>query len=235
MYREWAKMEECWNAIKDEDLKIDLDILKADLINNSSVKRKRLTEDEVNNLLITAELDFVKSIPLRKWQDISRVGVEIEDITQHLIDRSINIQSSLRLNKILSETQRKDALKIIEIILDSSPNFFDAVSELQNEQNAESGNKINKTLLTKMVAWDTNAKGLSAKELLYVADFAYGLKKLNSFHEIILNDLCQGCKKQDLDYNTSLGIIALFNIMLNSKRNTKSVSPKEMRNGEGSE
>ena len=183
LYGEWAKKEECWNAIKDEDLKIDLKILKADLEEKSSIKRKKITEDEVNDQLIQAELDFIKSIPNSKWQDISRVGVEIEDMTQHLIDRSINIQSSLRLNKILSDTQRRDALKIIEIVLDSSPKFFDAGSELQNERKAKSGIRIDKTLLRKMVDWDTKAKVLSAKELQYVADFAYGLKKLNSFHE----------------------------------------------------
>lgn len=34
-----------------------------------------------------------------------------------------------------------------------------------------------------MVEWDTKAKVLSTNELQYVADFAYGLKKVNSFHE----------------------------------------------------
>ena len=34
-----------------------------------------------------------------------------------------------------------------------------------------------------MVVWDSKAKVLSPKELQYVAGFAYGLKKLNAFHE----------------------------------------------------
>lgn len=183
LYGEWAKKEECWNAIKNEDFSIDLDSLKGELESKSSENRKRLSEDEVNNQLIQAELDFVKSIPIAKWLEISKIGSEIENMTQHLKDRAINIQSSLRLNKVLSENQRKDAIKIIEIILASSPNFFDEVSEASRIPEAKSNHKISSDLLTKMVVWDTKAKVLSAKELQYIADFAYGLKTLNDFHE----------------------------------------------------
>lgn len=34
-----------------------------------------------------------------------------------------------------------------------------------------------------MVVWDTKAKVLSSRELQYIADFAYGFKKLNDFHQ----------------------------------------------------
>jgi len=42
LYGEWAKKEECWNAIKNEDLGIDLESLKSDLENKSSEKRKKI-------------------------------------------------------------------------------------------------------------------------------------------------------------------------------------------------
>lgn len=177
------KKKECWNAIKNEDLNISLESLKTDLENKSTEKRKQITEDEVENQLIQAELDFIKSIPIAKWLEISKIGSEIESMSQHLKDRAINIQSSLRLNKVLSEHQRKDAIKIIENILISSPNFFDEVFEISKIQKLESDSKISSDLLTKMVVWDTKAKVLSIKELQYVADFAYGLKSLNDFHE----------------------------------------------------
>src|SRR5690606_2013462 len=111
------------------------------------------------------------------------MGSDIENMTQHLKDRAINIQSSLRLNKVLSENQRKDAIKIIENILASSPNFFDEVSESSKVSKVESNDSISSDLLMKMVVWDTKAKVLSAKELQYIADFAYGLKTLNDFHK----------------------------------------------------
>jgi ATP-dependent protease HslVU (ClpYQ) ATPase subunit len=183
LYGEWAKKEECWNVIKNEDFNIDLNSLREELESKSSDKRKRLSEVEVENQLIQAESDFVKSIPIAKWLEISKIGSDIENMSQHLKDRAINIQSTLRLNKELSENQRKDAIKIIENILVSSPNFFDEVSEVSRMPEAETNNKISSDLLSKMVVWDTKAKVLSAKELQYIANFAYGLKTLNDFHE----------------------------------------------------
>lgn len=183
LYGEWAKKEECWNVIKNEDFNIDLNSLRVELESKSSDKRKRLSEVEVENQLIQAESDFVKSIPIAKWLEISKIGSDIENMSQHLKDRAINIQSTLRLNKELSENQRKDAIKIIENILVSSPNFFDEVSEVSRMPEAETNNKISSDLLSKMVVWDTKAKVLSAKELQYIANFAYGLKTLNDFHE----------------------------------------------------
>ncbi|RCU43885.1 abortive phage resistance protein [Chryseobacterium lacus] len=183
LYGEWAKKEECWNAIKNEDFGIDLESLKGELESKSSEKRKKLSEDDIDNHLIQAELDFIKSIPIAKWVEISKMGSDIENMTQHLKDRAINIQSSLRLNKVLSESQRKDAIKIIENILTSAPNFFDEVSENSKIPEFNSNHKISTDLLTKMVVWDTKAKVLSTKELQYIADFAYGLKTLNDFHQ----------------------------------------------------
>src|SRR5690606_12637929 len=57
LYGEWAKKEECWNAIKNEDFGIDLENLKDDLESKLSEKRKRITEDEVESQLIQSELD----------------------------------------------------------------------------------------------------------------------------------------------------------------------------------
>src|SRR5690554_2043366 len=90
LYGEWAKKEECWNTIRNEDFDINLESLRSDLENKSSEKRKRLTEDEVNNQLIQAELDFIKSIPINKWIEINRIGSEVENMTQHFKDRAIN-------------------------------------------------------------------------------------------------------------------------------------------------
>ncbi|QJP33932.1 AIPR family protein [Nonlabens sp. Ci31] len=43
--------------------------------------------------------------------------------------------------------------------------------------------RIDELLMRKMFEWDSTAKILSSKERTYIADFAWGLKQLNSFHE----------------------------------------------------
>ena len=105
-------------------------------------------------------------------------------MTQHQKDRAINILSTLKLKKILSDTQRKDAIKILDIILKNSPHFFDEISIPTSKTHNEIPlTKINTDLLSKMVLWDTKAKVLTPRELEYVANFAYGFTKLNDFHK----------------------------------------------------
>lgn len=185
LYGEWAKKEECWIKIKDNSLNIDLSSLKPLLINPLHLnKRKQLTESDADDKIIETEEALIKSIPIEKWSEISRIGSDIEEMTQHQKNRAINILSTLKLKKILSDTQRKDAIKILDVILKNSPHFFDAISIPKSLTHNEIPlSKINTDLLSKMVLWDTKAKVLSPRELEYVANFAYGFTKLNDFHK----------------------------------------------------
>lgn len=64
-------------------------------------------------------------------------------------------------------------------------NYFKKVNESESTSNYEvdlSKIEITDLLLRKMVEWDAVHKVLSIKQNAYVADFAFGLKKLNSFH-----------------------------------------------------
>jgi hypothetical protein len=73
-----------------------------------------------------------------------------------------------------------DAPKMKDIIAASSlitETKFDPDSKKQEIQ------KIDTSLLTKMVEWDSRKKVLSNNERQYLAGFAYGLNKLNDFHE----------------------------------------------------
>jgi len=186
LYGEWAKKEECWDLIKQSSLNVTLEILRPLLIKpNQTNRRNQLSEKEVDDKIIETEEILIKSIPIEKWGEIGRIGSDITEITQFQKDRAINILSSLKLKKTLSDSQRKDAIKILDIILNNSPHFFDELStrKVTTQKNENKEDNINIDLLTKMVEWDTKAKVLSAKELQYVADFAYGLKPLNDFHE----------------------------------------------------
>ncbi|WP_323028199.1 AIPR family protein [Gelidibacter japonicus] len=186
LYGEWAKKEECWDQIKQSSININLENLQPFLVNsNQTNRRNQLSEKEVDDKIIETEEILIKSIPIEKWSEIGRIGSDITEISQFQKDRSINILSTLKLKKILSESQRKDAIKILDIILKNSPHFFDElpsekVSSYDKEKNLDN---INNDLLIRMVEWDTKAKVLSVRELEYVTNFAYGFKKLNDFHK----------------------------------------------------
>ena len=206
LYGEWAKKEECWIQIIEEDFNIDLNVLSDDLENEDSQRRKNVAESDIESELIKSELRLIKSIPINKWIEINRMGDYIQELTPNLKDRAINILSTLKRNKELSGKQRKDGIKIIDIIVHKSPEFFD-----ENEQSSENSlnidisipEQITHSILVKMVEWDAKARVLSPKELLYVSDFAYGNKKLNSFHENNLFRLYQNLLIAGFDKNCS--------------------------------
>lgn len=58
----------------------------------------------------------------------------IEEITQHLKDRAINVMSTLKRAKELSDKQRKDAITIIDIIVKNFPEFFDQVDNSKDQE-----------------------------------------------------------------------------------------------------
>ncbi len=206
LYGEWAKKEECWKQIIKEDFNIDLNVLSDDLENEDSPRRKNVSESDIEYELIQSELRLIKSIPINKWIGINRMGTYVEELTPNLKDRAINILSTLKRDKELSEKQRKDAITIIDIIVHKSPEFFD-----ENEQEYENSlnvdfiipEQMTHSLLAKMVEWDTKARVLTPKELLYVSDFAYRRKKLNYFHENNLFRLLQTLLRGGFDKNCS--------------------------------
>lgn len=206
LYGEWAKKEDCWNQIIEEDFDIDLDVLSDDLENEDSPRRENMAESDIESELIKSELRLIKSIPINKWIEINRMGNYIKELTPNLKDRAINILSTLKRNKELSGKQRKDGIKIIDIIVHKSPEFFD-----ENEQSSENSlnidisipEQITHSLLVKMAEWDAKARVLTPRELLYLSDFAYGSKKLNSFHEKNLFRFLQILLRAGFDENCS--------------------------------
>ncbi|MDN5308907.1 MAG: hypothetical protein PWP14_301 [Methanolobus sp.] len=185
LYGEWAKKEECWNSIKKQNFNVDLNLLANDLENENTSKRRNINDEEIEDSLIQSEIELIKSIPIKKWNEISKIGYFIDELTPVLKNRAINIMSTLKMDKTLTEKQRKDAINIIDIIVHKAPDFFDE-EEKANTTDTYAKNistDITPDLVKEMVEWGTKAGVLSHKELLYISEFVYGKKVLNSFHK----------------------------------------------------
>ncbi len=227
LYGEWAKKEECWNQIIKEDFGINFNIILDDLEKKDAPRRKNLAESDIEDNLIKSDLELIKSIPINKWNEINKMGIYIEELTPTLKSRAINIQSTLKMKKELSEIQRKEALTIIDIVVHKSPEFFyeneitnenvpinnDLTSEkaLTNENVLISKNTVNiddgipeqmtSSLLKKMVDWDIKTQVLSPKQRLYVYKFVYENKKINPFDEKNLSRYLQTLKQAGFEVN----------------------------------
>jgi len=186
LYGEWAKKEECWTAMKENDFGIDYSVLKQDFISPDSPKRKNLTEDEVNLKIINQEINLIKSVSSDKWEVIQKWGAKTGQLSRYLQDIALNISVSIKNNKSIHDNLRKKGIKILETIIHEAPELLE-IEESNKQTTIKETNKskvkVDVNLIGKMVEWDSRVKILTPKQLSYVADFAYGLKKINSFHE----------------------------------------------------
>jgi hypothetical protein len=186
LYGEWAKKEECWTSIKENNFDIDYSELKQDFISPGSPKRKSLTEDDVNLKIINQEVELIKSVSPDKWGVIEKWGAKTGQLSRYLQDVALNISVSIKNKKSINDSLRTKGISILESIISEAPEILeteDNSKQTPASETKKSNIKVDTNLIGKMVEWDSRVKILSAKQRSYVSDFAYGLKKINSFHE----------------------------------------------------
>lgn len=186
LYGEWAKKEECWIMLKESDIEINIDNLKSDFIDSKTPIRKSLSDDDVNLKITNQEIALIKSITPANWEIIERWGAKTGLLSQYLQDIALNIAVSIKNNRRISENLRTKGISILELVVHEAPELLESeqyAKESETRKDINSNLVINDKLILKMVEWDSRVKILTANQRSYLTDFAYGLKKTNSFHE----------------------------------------------------
>lgn len=162
LYGEWAKKEECWNEIKGHVFDIELDSLKPDFLNAKSVKRKSISKDEQVQIEIDEEIDRIKSIPSEIWKKIEKWGNETGELSNYLAGIAFNMRGKVRNNSSISDNDRKRAIEIIDLVIQTAPDLLFEIDEIENitDENKEEDKEITIELIEKMVAWDKSNKKL---------------------------------------------------------------------------
>lgn len=181
LYGEWAKKEECWNAIKNESFEIDLESLKSDLENTLSEKRKKLTEDETQKAEIDASLNRLKSIHFKTWMKIEDWGRETKNLTQYQFDMASTLSSRIRNSKAITEIERNQGEVILNIVADQNPELFFNMDDFFNEDITKTEQEVEITidLIERIVQWDKRNKRLDAYKYRFMVDLLDGKKELS--------------------------------------------------------
>lgn len=187
LYGEWAKKEECWNAIKNVDFNIDLESLKADLENKLSEKRKKLTEDETKKAEIKASLNRIKSIHIKTWKKIEDWGRETQNLTQYQYDMASTLSSKIRNNKEITDIQLNQGETILNIVAELNPELFFDMDDFFNADNnkKEEEVEISIDLIERIVQWDKRNKRLDAYKYRFMVDLLEGKKTLTDKNKFL--------------------------------------------------
>lgn len=139
-----------------DELSFDSEMLLNDTLNYIIQKYNEMITSEKNLKSEFDKISKVKGIEKYKFTSVfSEIGVQLESGNPPNIKQIYYASNSFKTG---TKNKSKKLINVDKTV-------------------------INEILMRKMFEWDSIAKILSFKERAYIADFAWGLKKLNSFHE----------------------------------------------------
>lgn len=177
-YIEWAKKEECWDKVKGHTFAYDLAQIKDDLIDSSNPPARRVTgEDQSGNGTYEHEMGIIRSIPPSLWNKIADWGQSSGFLAIHYQSAARDTAHKLKYNHLITETDRKRAMAIYEIVCKYNIELLDEADELakqdqearkarevENEKNRQEAgvqtDDITLDLIKEMVDWDRRKRNL---------------------------------------------------------------------------
>ena len=197
LYGEWAKKEECWLQIRQQNFDVSLHEISDDLETSSYASRRKLKKEDTIKAETQTSLDRLKLVHPKTWKKIEQWGKETGKLTQFQRDMANTIGSRLRAQKELTETERKQGEKILDIA-DKNPQLFLDMEDffLEDESEVIAGTNITLDLVWRIVEWNKNNRLLKPQEhrfLEYLASLKLNMEGKNKY---IAACLLKKAKKQ---------------------------------------
>lgn len=176
LYGEWAKKEECWNAVKKESFEIDLESIESDMVNKLTEKRKKITEDETQKAENEASLKRLKSIHIKTWKKIEDWGRETQNLTQYQQDIVFTLRGKIRNNRTITDIERRQGETVLNIVVEVNPELLYDMDNFFIEDNSKISEEVEITidLIERIVQWDKKNKRLDAYKYRFMADLLEG-------------------------------------------------------------
>ncbi|MDD2306064.1 MAG: AIPR family protein [Prolixibacteraceae bacterium] len=181
LYGEWAKKEECWVKLKDNDFKFDLSAIKQDLVDTKNqTKRTVISDDEVELQKRQEDLERIKSIPSKVWKKIEEWGRETDNLSTVQKNTAWNLMTKVRSTSSILPNEVSYGISILEIVIAKAPELLFEADELSEPTttNKTDDHEITLELIKKMVQWDRTNKRLKPHHFKMMFDIMNGKENL---------------------------------------------------------
>jgi hypothetical protein len=181
LYGEWAKKEECWVKLKDNDFKFDLSSIKQDIVDKRNpTKRTIISEDEVELQKRQEDLERIKSIPSKVWKKIEEWGRETDNLSTVQKNTAWNLMTKVRSTSNILPNEVSYGISILEIVIAKAPELLFDADELSEPTivNKTDDPEITLELIKKMVQWDRTNKRLKPHHFRMMFDIMNGKENL---------------------------------------------------------
>lgn len=187
LYGEWAKKEECWDAIKNETFNIDLTNLQSEFQNKTSEKRKKISEDETEKAEIEESLNRLKAVHTKTWKKIEHWGRQSENLSQYQCDLVYTIGNKIKNNRNISDIERNQGELILNIVLENSPDLFFDMDAYFLEDNKTENEEITLELVGRIVDWDRKRRRLDDFKFKYLLKLIEDKKSLTDRDKFLIS------------------------------------------------
>ena len=195
-YIEWAKKEECWDAVKGHTFAYDLSLIENDLINPEKPPIRRIIGDEQNeDNTVKHELGIIRSIPSSLWKKFAEWGQASGYLPIHLQSAAGEIAYKLKYKHSLSDSERRRGIEIYNIICNENIDLLSEAEKYAEQEFAErqayeaekeeklkaSGldrDEITLDMIKEMVEWDRRKHFLVDWKWKVMNDVVIGKKTL---------------------------------------------------------
>lgn len=198
-YIEWAKKEECWEAVKRYQWNFDLDSIKADLASDEQLYKRKSVADDVgeDSLQREYEISLLKSIPPALWKRIEEWGKDTGFLSMSQQSfAGFDMANKIKFNRIISDIDRTKAMSIYETVCEHNIDLLAEADELEVpvetetpvEECENTNHGITIELVQKMLDWDKRRRILKDWQWNVMNNIVSGKYPLNDRY-------AWGCKK----------------------------------------
>ncbi|MFA6128247.1 MAG: AIPR family protein [Bacteroidales bacterium] len=187
LYGEWAKKEDCWIDLKNQQLNIDFNLIRSDFEDkNNPSQRKRISDEESAGIQIEEEIEKLRSVPSSVWHDIEAWGKATGELTEQRKTVAFNLAGRIRANTKITEYERQTGIVILDLVIEKAPELLDHIDELNdNSKNQYEKPNISLELIKKIVQWDKKNRKLKDLEYKFMLDLAEGRKPFSERNKFI--------------------------------------------------
>ena len=180
LYGEWAKKEECWEALKNTVLDVDFGQIGQEFADPEKyAQRHRVTEEQLQRQKTEEEIASVYSVPPLVWKEIGEWGEHTGLLSTAQLDDAFKFRQKVKKKSALSEIERRHGMEMIGIVAEKAPEILFRMDELAETPEKEEEEEITPALVEKIVAWDKKNRVLLDYEYRFMQTLASGQKEWN--------------------------------------------------------
>jgi hypothetical protein len=176
LYGEWAKKEECWQELKKQKFRVDLDKIWADIENKKSAhSRKKQTVDETEESQVAADLDRLRSVPATIWNKIEDWGKATGFLTLQQQSIAWNISGRVRNKTKIYDHERTAGIRIMDLVIENAPEILFEIDDMESTavNGTHSEDKV-VTSIKKLVRWDSKNRRLKSDHRKFMLELVTG-------------------------------------------------------------